>query len=199
MGCSSDEAIAVGRPRLSLEEEMERQKRNLNLQIDENNIKIMGYEREIEDYNNQIQEKENEVKLNGYALSEAEINNKIKKLMDLQKDRARIQRALDSLKTLNETLKNNLENVEKKLDQQRVVQTLKDGNQLMNRLDEGNNANIMNKNAQDLLKQRINDEQIQKNLERLNNAYAGSDVLNVDDYKKKLLGMGTTQVFNLFY
>ena len=191
MGCSSSEAVGVG-PRLSLEEEMERQKRNLNLQIDENNIKIMGYEREIEDYNNQIKEKENEVKLNGYALSEAEINNKIKKLMDLQKDRARIQRALDSLKTLNETLKNNLENVGKILEELRVMQTLKDGNQLMNRLDEGNNANIMNKNAQDLLKQRINDEQIQKNLERLNNAYAGSDVLNIDDYKKKLLGMGTT-------
>ena len=112
MGCSSSEAVGVG-PRLSLEEEMERQKRNLDLQIDENNIKIMGYEREIEDFNNQIKERENEVKLNGYALSEAEINSKMKKLMDLQKDRARIQRSLDSLKTLNETLKNNLENVKK--------------------------------------------------------------------------------------
>ena len=191
MGCSSSEAVGVG-PRLSLEEEMERQKRNLDLQIDENNIKIMGYEREIEDFNNQIKEKENEVKLNGYALSEAEINSKMKKLMDLQKDRARIQRSLDSLKTLNETLKNNLENVKKKLEEQRVVQTLKDGTQLMNKIDEGNNANIMNTNAKNLLKQRVNDDQTQKNLERLNNAYAGSDVLNVDDYKKKLLGMGTT-------
>ena len=192
MGCCSDEAIAVGRPRLSLEEEMERQKRNLDSQIGENNKKIMGYEREIEDFNNQIKEKENEVKLNGYALSEAEINSKIKKLMDLQKDRARTQRSLDSLKTLNETLKNNLENVKKKLEEQRVVQTLKDGNQLMNKIDDGNYANIMNTNAKNLLKQRVNDDQTQKNLERLNNAYAGSDVLNVDDYKKKLLGMGTT-------
>ena len=188
MGCSSSEAVGVG-PRLSLEEEMERQKRNLDLQIDENNIKIMGYEREVEDFNNQIKEKENEVKLNGYALSEAEINSKMKKLMDLQKERARTQRTLDSLKNLNETLKNNLENVKKKLEEQRVVQTLKDGNQLMNKLDEGNNANIMNTNAKNLLKQRVNDDQTQKNLERLNNAYAGNDVPNLDDYKKKLLGM----------
>ena len=194
MGCSSSDAVGVG-PRLSLEEEMERQKRNLDLQIDENNIKIMGYEREIEDFNNQIKERENEVKLNGYALSEAEINNKIKKLMDLQKDRARIQRSLDSLKTLNETLKNNLENVKKKLEEQRVVQTLKDGNQLMNKIDDGNYANIMNTNAKNLLRQRVNDDQTQKNLERLNDAYAGSDVPNLDDYKKKLLGTGGTPGF----
>ena len=194
MGCSSSEAVGVG-PRLSLEEEMERQKRNLDLQIDENNIKIMGYEREIEDFNNQIKEKENEVKLNGYALSEAEINSKIKKLMDLQKDRARIQRSLDSLKNLNETLKNNLENVKKKLEEQRVVQTLKDGTQLMNKIDEGNNDNIMNTNAKNLLKQRVNDDQTQKNLERLNNAYSGSDVPNLDDYKKQLLGTGGTPGF----
>ena len=194
MGCSSSEAVGVG-PRLSLEEEMERQKRNLDLQIDENNIKIMGYEREIEDFNNQIKERENEVKLNGYALSEAEINSKIKKLMDLQKDRARTQRSLDSLKTLNETLKNNLENVKKKLEEQGVVQTLKDGNQLMNKIDDGNYANIMNTNAKNLLRQRVNDDQTQKNLERLNDAYAGSDVPNLDDYKKKLLGTGGTPGF----
>ena len=194
MGCSSSEAVGVG-PRLSLEEEMERQKRNLDLQIDENNIKIMGYEREVEDFNNQIKERENEVKLNAYTLSEAEINSKMKKLMDLQKDRARIQRSLDSLKTLNETLKNNLENVKKKLEEQRVVQTLKDGNQLMNKIDEGNNANIMNTNAKNLLKQRVNDDQTQKNLERLNNAYAGNDVPNLDDYKKQLLGTGGTPGF----
>ena len=194
MGCSSSDAVGVG-PRLSLEEEMERQKRNLDLQIDENNIKIMGYEREVEDFNNQIKERENEVKLNAYSLSEAEINSKMKKLMDLQKDRARIQRSLDSLKTLNETLKNNLENVKKKLEEQRVVQTLKDGNQLMNKIDDGNYANIMNTNAKNLLKQRVNDDQTQKNLERLNNAYAGNDVPNLDDYKKKLLGTGGTPGF----
>ena len=194
MGCSSSEAVGVG-PRLSLEEEMERQKRNLDLQIDENNIKIMGYEREVEDFNNQIKERENEVKLNAYSLSEAEINSKMKKLMDLQKDRARIQRSLDSLKTLNETLKNNLENVKKKLEEQRVVQTLKDGNQLMNKIDDGNYANIMNANAKNLVRQRVNDDQTQKNLERLNNAYAGNDVPNLDDYKKKLLGTGGTPGF----
>ena len=188
MGCSSSDAVGVG-PRLSLEEEMERQKRNLDSQIGENNIKIMGYEREIEDFNNQIKERENEVKLNGYALSEAEINSKIKKLMDLQKDRARTQRSLDSLKTLNETLKNNLENVGKILEELRVMQTLKDGNQLMDKLDEGTNANILYTNAKKLLKQRAIDDQTQKNLERLNNAYTGSDVLNIDEYKKKLLGM----------
>ena len=185
MGCSSVEAVDVS----SIEKEMELQKRILNVQINENNQKIMGYERNIEDYNNRIKEGENEVKLNRYALSEAEINNKIKKLIDLQKDRARIQRSLDSLKTLNETLKNNLENVGKILEELRVMQTLKDGNQLMNKLDEGNNANILYTNAKKLLKQRVNDEQTQKNLERLNNAYVGSDVLNIDEYEKKLLGM----------
>ena len=109
MGCSSAETVDVD----SIEKEMELQKRILNVQINENNQKIMSYERKIEDYNNRIKEGENEVKLNRYALNEAEINNKIKKLMDLQKDRARIQRSLDSLKTLNETLKNNLENIKK--------------------------------------------------------------------------------------
>ena len=185
MGCSSSEAVDVG----SIEKEMELQKRILNVQINENNPKIMDYERKIEDYNNRIKEGENEVKLNRYALNEAEINNKIKKLMDLQKDRARTQRSLDSLKTLNETLKNNLENVGKILEELRVMQTLKDGNQLMNKLDEGTNANILYTNAKKLLKQRVIDDQTQKNLERLNSAYAGSDVLNIDEYKKKLLGM----------
>ena len=37
----------------------------------------------------------------------------------------------------------------------------------MNKLDEGNNANILYTNAKKLLKQRVIDDQTQKNLERL--------------------------------
>ena len=187
MGCSTDDRKYVGTT-LPLEEVMEGQKRNLNIQIEENNIKIMSYEKEIENYNNKIKDGENEIKLNSFALSEAEVNTKIKKLMELQKDRARIQGTLKYLQTLNETLKNNLENVKKKLDEYRAGKVLRDGNEIMNKIELVNNAKVINANAKNLIKQKEVDEQNQKNIQRLNDAYAGSDVINEDEHRRQLLG-----------
>ena len=195
MGCSSPNAIEEQK-NIPLEIQMEAQKRDLMVQIEENNIKIMNLENEIQKMDSQIRDGENDIKLNQFQLKENELKAKAKKLIDMQRDKARNQRSLDSLRGINETMKNNLENLERKLEEHRNIKALKQGNEIMNQYNRENNAAILANNANQLLDQRAKDEQTKKIIERGNNAYVGNDNLrNEDEYLKELLGNGTTKGF----
>lgn len=62
---------------------METHKREYILRIEENNIKINIYEKNIQQLDNQIRERENDIKSNQYQYSEQEIKAKARKLIEL--------------------------------------------------------------------------------------------------------------------
>ena len=187
MGCSDSSSVSVP---MTLTEELEEQRRKVMFNIDENNNKIATYENEINNYNKEIKERENELK-NGYTLTDAEKNTRFNKLMELQKDRARVQRNLDSLKTFNEVMKNNLENINKKLDELRIAQTVKGGNKLFKKIENENNSEVIGANAHNLISQRTKDDRNRAEIERMNRVYNGNDVINEEAYRRQLLGYGT--------
>ena len=187
MGCSDSSSVSVP---MTLTEELEEQRRKVMLNIDENNTKIATYENEINNYNKEIKERENELK-NGYTLTDAEKNTRFNKLMELQKDRARVQRNLDSLKTYNEVMKNNLENIDKKLDELRIAQTVKGGNKLFKKIENENNNEVIGASAHNLISQRTKDDRNRAEIERMNRVYNGNDVINEETYRRQLLGYGT--------
>ena len=187
MGCSDSSSVSVP---MTLTEELEEQRRKVMFNIEENNVKIATYENEINNYNKEIKERENELK-NGYTLTDAEKNTRFNKLMELQKDRARVQRNLDSLKTFNEQMKNNLENIDKKLDELRVAQTVKGGNKLFKKIENENNNEVIGANAHNLISQRAKDDRNRAEIERMNRVYNGNDVINEEAYRRQLLGYGT--------
>ena len=187
MGCSDSSSVSVP---MTLTEELEEQRRKVMFNIDENNNKIATYENEINNYNKEIKERENELK-NGYTLTDAEKNTRFNKLMELQKDRARVQRNLDSLKTYNEVMKNNLENIDKKLDELRIAQTVKGGNKLFKKIENENNNEVIGASAHNLISQRTKDDRNRAEIERMNRVYNGNDVINEEAYRRQLLGYGT--------
>ena len=188
MGCSDSGSVG---PTLTLEQELEIQKRNVMAQIEENNFKVATYENEIDRFNQEIKDGENTLKLKGYELTEAEKKTKFNRLMELQKDRARVQRSLDSLKAFNEQMKNNLENIGKKMNEQRVAKVFRDENNILKKIEKEDNNDVIRTNADNLLSQKLRDEKTRKNVERMNNAYNGNDVINEDEYMRQLLGYGT--------
>ena len=89
-------------------------------------------------------------------------------------------------------MKNNLENIERKINEHANMEKIKKGNEVMNQVKSQNNAQILANNVENLLDQRARDEQTKKLLERANNQYLGNDPqYNEDAYLKELLG-GTT-------
>ena len=189
MGCSGSGSVG---PTLTLEEELEMQKRNIMSQIEEDRFKITVYENDLVRYNKEINDGENDLKINGFQLTEVEKNYRFDKLMELQKDRARVQRSLDSLKVLNEQLKNNLESIQKKIDEQRVAQRYKEGRDLFNKVEKENNNEVINSNYEYIMAQKQRDEKNKKNIERMNRSFICNDVINEDDYRRKLgMGIGT--------
>ena len=188
MGCSSSSQTIE----YNLSENLEAQRRNLLMQIEENNLKIKQYENEIQSKENEINEQENDIKLNQYQYKESELKAKARKIIDLKKDQERSKRSLDSLRTMNETMKNNLENVERKINEHANMEKIKKGNEVMNQVKRQNNDQILANNVENLLDQRARDEQTKKNLERANNQYLGNDPqFNEDAYLKELLGHTT--------
>ena len=193
MGCC-DENPRVQEVSIPIEDQLEVQKRNLLMNVQENDLKIADYEKEIQKFDKQIKQGETDIKLNQYQLKENELKAKAKKLLDIKKDRERAQRNLDSLKNINETLKNNLENFERKIDEQRNMATLDQGRLVMEQYKKLNNQAILENNITSLLNQRIVDERTNKILQRGNKAYIGNDpnLQDEDAYLKQILGNGTT-------
>ena len=174
-----------------IETKLEIQRRKLLMQVEDNNVKKMSCENEIENLENQIKEAENDIKLNQFQLKDTELKSRAKKILELKKDKDGIQRRLDSLTTMNETVKNNLENIQRKIDELRNINSLQKGNEVMKQFNKVNNDRILNDNINSLMEQKTKDERTKKMLERANKAYVGNDPnLNEDAILRNLLGNG---------
>ena len=173
---------------LTMEQKMEILKRNLKSRKLDNELKIMSLEKEIANYENQIKDGENDIKLNQFTYNESELKTKVKKLIQLQNDKNRLQRNLDSLTAMNETIKNNIQNIENKMDEYSNMNCFKEGNELLNQLNKENNAGVLIENNNALLNQKREEERTKQILQKGNEKIAGNDLYNEDDYLKQLLG-----------
>ena len=154
-----------------------------------NDIKIAKSEKELEKIEAQIKQGENDIKQNQYSYSDSEKQTKVKKLIDLQKDRAREQKSLDALRTYNETLKNNLTMLNSKIEEVRNAQQIKEGNDLMKELGSLDTGETLRQNIENVMMENQRQEDNIKIMQNGNNAL-NSDlgIQNPDDYLKSLLG-----------
>jgi len=157
--------------------------------IQVNDIKIAKSEKELEKIEAAIKQGENDIKQNQYSYSDSEKQTKVKKLIDLQKDRAREQKSLDALRTYNETLKNNLTMLNSKIEEVRNAQQLEEGNDLMKELGSLDTGETLRQNIENVMMENQRQEGNIKIMQNGNNAL-NSDlgIQNPDDYLKSLLG-----------
>ena len=193
MGCGGIKVANDQNRPPSLEVQLEKQKRDLEYQVETNNIKLNSLEKEIEEIDKKVKEGENNIKLNQYQLKEEELKSKAKKLIELKRDRARLQKTLEQISSMNETLKNNLDSVTKKIIENQNMKAIKNQNVIMDQYEKENVTQAIGKNVANLKRQKEEDEKMQKILQRGNDAYIGNDNLKDEDaYLRDLLGRGTT-------
>ena len=157
--------------------------------IQVNDIKIAKSVKELEKIEAAIKQGENDIKQNQYSYSDSEKQTKVKKLIDLQKDRAREQKSLDALRTYNETLKNNLTMLNSKIEEVRNAQQIKEGTDLMKELGSLDTGETLRQNIENVMIENKRQEDNIKIMQNGNNAL-NSDlgIQNPDDYLKSLLG-----------
>ena len=157
--------------------------------IQVNDIKIAKSVKELEKIEAAIKQGENDIKQNQYSYSDSEKQTKVKKLVDLQKDRAREQKSLDALRTYNETLKNNLTMLNSKIEEVRNAQQIKEGTDLMKELGSLDTGETLRQNIENVMIENQRQEDNIKIMQNGNNAL-NSDlgIQNPDDYLKSLLG-----------
>ena len=193
MGCGGIKVANDQNRPPSLEVQLEKQKRDLEYQVETNNIKLNSLEKEIEEIDKKVKEGENNIKLNQYQLKEEELKSKAKKLIELKRDRARLQKTLEQISSMNETLKNNLDSVTKKIIENQNMKAIKNQNVIMDQYEKENVTQAIGMNVANLKRQKEEDEKMQKILQRGNDAYIGNDNLKDEDaYLRDLLGRGTT-------
>ena len=103
-----------------------------NIKINE--IKIENSENIISDFSKQITDMENEIKQFQYSLNEEEKLSKAKKAIGLRNDKSREQKNFDILYTFNESLKNNLQTINNKIEELKMYINVKDANKIIKEL-----------------------------------------------------------------
>ena len=156
-------------------------------------IEITKNENEIIVRERQIKQGEEYLRRKQYSYSKQEKISFVKDLLQIKNDIKRFQKKLDLLFAYKENFKNNISMIESK------IQEIELNNQLMNQLEamnqiKGNNLEInLEKNIEDIIKQKKKDEEQLIILQKGNNAI-NSDlgVDNPEDYLKLILGNNET-------
>ena len=172
-----------------LERKMGRQKDNLSYKITENEIKIQHYESQIQNLDYLIKQGETDIQMNQFQLKESELKSKAKKLLEYKREKDRTQQTLEKLQAMNEALKNNKENLERKIDEQGNVRELRKGNEIMNQINKENHTKTIQDNVNNLYLQKKQEEETKRILERGNKQLVSDEnLINEDAYLKQLLG-----------
>ena len=185
MGCSSSNQVNEN----DLEQKMYKQKDNLSYKITDNEIKIQQYESQIQNLEYLIKQGETDIQVNQFQLKESELKAKAKKLLEFKREKDRTQQSLEKLQAMNEALKNNRENFERKIDEQQNIRELKQGNLIMNQINKENHTKTIQDNMDKLYLQKKQEEETKRILERGNRQMVGDEnLINEDAYLKQLLG-----------
>ena len=162
---------------------------NLLSQIEINKDKIEKRDKTIKDLDNQINQLENDLKQNQYSYSDTEKKQKARQIMGLKKELLLEEKGLEEARTYNETLNNNKNTIESKIEEIRNMQAISAGNKALANLGDGNTAKILQSNVERMMREQQIREQKLAKLKNGNNAInAGLGFKDEDDYLKNLLG-----------
>ena len=156
MGCCCGIPKTTDDDNNELEIRMEKLKRDLLFQIEENKFKIKSTEKEILEIENKIKQGEIDIQKNHFQYNESELKYKAKKLLELKRDKARSEITVESLSTYNETNKNNLQTIKNKIEEIKNIKLLKQGNEIMNLISKEDYNKILETNMKNLLAQKTN-------------------------------------------
>ena len=162
--------------------ERNNQKSKLKKQIKENEDKIKQYENQLNNIENQIKERETEIKNNKSKYNRSQLQIRVNKLISIDRDRQRCQKAINSLNSMNENLKNNLMDLEIGQDIINNAGNLEDQNRIMDKMGLEMNGINYQENIDNLLKHK---NQINNNLNILengNNLFFGNDNMEYQNH-----------------
>ncbi len=177
MGCTSSDISHY---------EMEKAIVEWKIRIEENDFQMKMNEKDIKEIDNKIKKGEADIKLYKNQYSEDEINYKLSKLLELKRDRLRTQKSIETTSKYNENAKNNLKNLEMQAERRKNMQLMKKENEIMRKLNNQNYAGILRENLDGLNAQKLESEQLNRDLRRGNDQYAGNDIISVEEYRKQL-------------
>ena len=176
---------------------------NLFIQIEINKIKIENRDKTIQDLDNQIKQLENDLKQNQYSYSDTEKKQKAGQIMGLKKELLLEEKALEEARTYNETLNNNKNTIESKIEDVKNMETIQKANEALEKLREieTKNAEILQRNVETIIEERMKRERLIEIMKKENESfYAELGFKDEDDYLKNLLGNnGTTGGAPVFY
>jgi hypothetical protein len=185
MGCGSNGGTRVA----DLDNDALTQKRIFLMKKEDNDFKIKQYRNEITNLDIKIKQGEADVKLNQYKYSQEELDSKISELISLKKDRDRIKASLDSLVAINENIKNNLHNLNNKIDERENIKAVREGMDIMNRIGKENHSDVIADNVALLKEQKEEQERLKRMLLSGNDQYLGGNTQSYEEeYRRKLLG-----------
>ena len=185
MGCSGTSQVNE----YEFDRRMNKQKDNFSFKITENEVKIQQYESQIQNLEYLIKQGENDIQINQFQLKESELKSRAKKLLEFRREKDRTQQTLEKLQAMNEALKNNRENLDRKIDERENIRHLKEGNEIMNQINKDNHTKTIENNLNNLYIQKKQEEETKRILEMGNKQMVGSDnLINEDAYLKQILG-----------
>ena len=168
---------------------LNRVKNNLLSQIEINRIKIEKKEKNIQVLDNQIKLIENDLKQNQYSYSDTEKKAKARKVMELKKQLLLEKKGLEEASTYNETLNNNKNTIESKIEEIRNMKVISQGDKALENVGDTNAADVLQNNVERVMREQQERDQKLAILKNGNNAInADLGFKDEDDYLKNLLG-----------
>ena len=169
---------------------MEEIKRKLKIQVMDNEIKIKYKNKCLVDLGIEIKNLESNIIQNQFTLSEIELKSKARLIAEKKKDILRKEKEINNLTILNDTMKNNLEFIEGKIQEYKNAENIEEANEILKQVYKMDFRKTYNDNANFLLKNKERDETNMKDLEMGNNLYLSSNnekVESADDILKRLI------------
>ena len=189
MGCSNSnisEADKLTLFRRKLVGQTESNKARLNI-LNQKLIKIQM----------EISQLECDIRQNYMRMSEIEQKNKARKIAELKKDEIRQKKQVNQLTILNDTMNNNLNMMDIKIEEYRNAKSIEEANSILNDIYKMDFGKTYSKNVDTLYKIKQQDEENMRALEAGNNLYLNDNenmVESPDDILNNLLRQGPAPI-----
>ena len=178
MGCSALSKIG----------KLEEYKKLLEQDIKDYEIYLKEKDSKIEALNSQLANEEKEIRANKHSYTKQQKIDKAKKLMPILIEKFRIEWLANYTRKFTETLKNNLETIEKKIQQMKLNRNLKRANEIIKEFDDVDTGEEIKINLNLMMNE---NQKTKKEIELMD---SGNNAINkekgmadIDSYLKNLL------------
>ncbi len=155
----------------SKEQKMESSRRTLIGQIEFNKAKLNSMKEELTKLEMKIENLESDLVENKFVLNDIEQKNKAVMISEMQKERSRMAKSIKHLSLIKETMENNLEIMEMKIQEYKVAKNIKEANAIFNDIENMNFGQTYKNNANILKKLKKQEDKNMEILEKGNEEY----------------------------